>query len=413
MIFRRRGRWAIIPDRNMSHPRLSSAIKLLGELIAFNTQSAKSNLSLVEHVSDYLQSIGIKSATRLDESGEKASLLAHVGPAKNGGVALSGHTDVVDALGQKWQTPPFEITEKDGKLYGRGSCDMKGFIACVLASLPDFLAADLRLPAHVALSRDEELGSIGMKDMLALIEESGLRPAAAIVGEPTCMAVVAGHKAGCEMKTVFTGSEAHSSMPDAGVSAVHYAARFVIFLQELSAKMAASPTPDSPFSPPYGTINVGMLNGGTALNIIAGHCEVMWHYRPLPTDDSDAVIGEVEKYLYDELLPQMRAGGHPAQIVNEAVARYPGLTPCADSPAVMLAQSLSGLSNYAVVPFGADSGHFEKDNIPAVLIGPGDIAQAHKPDEFVEISELEKCLLFLDKLRERLSNDKPLAVKSN
>ena len=198
--FRRRGRWAIIPDRNMSHPRLSSAIKLLGELIAFNTQSAKSNLSLVEHVSDYLQSIGIKSATRLDESGEKASLLAHVGPAKNGGVALSGHTDVVDALGQKWQTPPFEITEKDGKLYGRGSCDMKGFIACVLASLPDFLAADLRLPAHVALSRDEELGSIGMKDMLALIEESGLRPAAAIVGEPTCMAVVAGHKAGCEMK---------------------------------------------------------------------------------------------------------------------------------------------------------------------------------------------------------------------
>ena len=397
----------------MSHTRLSSAIKLLGELIAFNTQSAKSNLSLVEHVSNYLKNIGINSTVRLDETGEKASLLAHVGPAKDGGVALSGHTDVVDALGQKWQTPPFEMTEKDGKLYGRGSCDMKGFIACVLASLPDFLAADLHLPAHVALSRDEELGSIGMKDMLALIEESGLRPAAAIVGEPTCMAVVAGHKAGCEMKTVFTGFEAHSSMPDAGVSAVHYAARFVVFLDELSAKMATSPTPGSPFSPPYGTINIGILRGGTALNIIAGHCEVMWHYRPLPTDDSDAVIGEVEKYLYDELLPQMRAGGHPAKIFNEAVARYPGLTPCADSPAVVLAQSLSGLSDYAVVSFGADSGHFEKDNIPAVLIGPGDIKQAHKPDEFVEISELEKCLFFLDNLRNRLSSGEPLTLSAD
>ena len=293
---------------------------------------------------------------RLDESGEKASLLANVGrlpKTRRGRAICPDNTDVVDALGQKWQTAPFEMSEKDGKLYGRGSCDMKGFIACVLASLPDFLAADLHLPVHVALSRDEELGSIGMKDMLALIKESQHRPAVAIVGEPTRMAVVAGHKAGCEMRTVFTGYEAHSSMPDAGVSAVLYAARFVVFLEQLSARMAASPLAGSLFSPPYGTINTGILRGGTALNIIAGSCEVMWHYRPLPTDNADTVLQEVEKYLYEELLQQMRASGHPAEINNEIIARYPGLSPSPDSPAVMLAQTLSGISDYAVVPFGA------------------------------------------------------------
>lgn len=387
----------------MSHALLPTAVNLLTELVSFNSESSLSNLPLVERIREYLSAAGLPVETRLDESGEKASLLATLGPAVGGGVVLSGHTDVVDAVNQRWQTPPFELREQDGRLYGRGSCDMKGFIACVLAQVPAFAAANLKTPAHIALSRDEELGCIGMPDMLDMISKAKISPSVAIVGEPTSMRVVAGHKGGCEVRTVFTGTPAHSGSPSAGSGAVVPAARFVVFLAELEEEMRNNQRAESMFNPPHGLINAGILRGGEARNIVPGNCEVMWHYRTLPEEDAAVLVGRARDYAAQKLLPAMRAGGHFANIEMHIESEYPGLSPDADSPAVKLAQTLLGESSYAVAPYGADAGHFQRGGIPAVLVGPGDIAQAHKPDEFIALSEMERCLCFLDDLRGYLS----------
>lgn len=386
----------------MTHPLLPAAIDLLSRLTSHNTESSRPNLQLVEEVRAYLQSHRLESTVALDDTGQKASLLCTIGPQADGGVVLSGHTDVVDALGQRWQTPPFDLTEKNGRLHARGACDMKGYIACVLAAAPQFAAAAIARPVHIALSRDEEIGSVGMPQMLDMIKDGGMRPAIALVGEPTEMRIIAGHKAGHEMLTEFTGSEAHSSMPAAGTSATVPAARFVDFLARLSDDMAQQPVPGSPFNPPHGSINIGIIRGGTAKNIIAGKCVVDWHYRSLPDEDAEDIIGRARRYAMEELLPQMRAAGHPADIAFMEESSYPGLSPSADSPAVQLAQQLLGEDGFGVVSFGADSGHFQQDGIPAVLVGPGSINQAHKPDEFIEIDQLDKCLHYLDTLQRHL-----------
>lgn len=388
----------------MPHSLLPQAITLLTQLTAHNTESSRPNLQLVSEVETYLRGHNLPVQVALDETRQKATLLCTIGPAVNDGVVLSGHTDVVDALGQTWQTPPFELTQKDdGCLYARGACDMKGFIACVLAAAPAFAAANLARPVHIALSRDEEIGSVGMPQMLDLLRESGLKPAAAVVGEPTEMKIIAGHKAGHEMVTIFHGAEAHSSMPSAGSSATVPAARFAVFLDELSQEMAAQPVAGSLFNPPHGSINVGIVHGGTAKNIIAGKCMVDWHYRSLPGEDASVVVERARRFAMEELLPQMRAGGHKAEIEFIEESNYPGLQPLPDSPALKLVQELLGQEEYGVVPFGADSGHFQQGGIPAVLVGPGSIRQAHKPDEFVAIAQLEACLGFLDSLRQRLA----------
>lgn len=374
-------------------------MSLLAELVAFNTESSRSNLALVRRAESVLSDVGAATAVKKNAAGDKASLFATIGPAVSGGVVLSGHSDVVDALKQTWRSPPFELTEADGRLHARGACDMKGFVACALAQAPAFAAAKLKRPLHVALSRDEEIGSIGMPDMLAMIAQTGLSPAAAIVGEPTRMRVVSGHKAGYEMRTTFTGVAAHSSLPAAGASAIVPAARFAVFLAALSESMARTPAAGSPFEPPHGIINVGIVRGGSARNIVADHCEVQWHYRPLPEDDAAGVVAQAERYCEEELLPMMRVNGHAAEIKTITDAYYPGLAPRPGGSAVRLAQTLlDDDSPPAVAPYGADAGYFQQAGIPAVLVGPGDIAQAHKPDEFIAVSELERCLRFLDAL---------------
>ena len=388
----------------MPHPLLKDTISLLGKLTAHNTEPSRPNLALVDEVRDYLRAHDLPAQVELDETRQKASLLCTIGPAVDGGIVLSGHTDVVDALGQTWQTPPFTLTEKSGNLHARGSCDMKGFIACVLANAPAFAAANLSRPVHIALSRDEEIGSVGMPQMLEMFRATNLAPAAAIVGEPTEMKIIAGHKAGHEMLTVFKGVAAHSSMPSAGSSATVAAARFAVFLDGLSREMAASPLAGSLFDPPHGSINVGILRGGTAKNIIASECVVDWHYRSLPGEDANLIIERARKYAMEELLPQMRANGHAAADIEfMEESNYPGLLPEEDSPALALARELLGEQDYGVVPFGADSGFFQQGGIPAVLVGPGSIQQAHKPDEFIAIAQLESCLTFLDALRLRLA----------
>ncbi|MGU9951019.1 MAG: acetylornithine deacetylase [Gammaproteobacteria bacterium WSBS_2016_MAG_OTU1] len=386
----------------MTHPRLPAAIEWLQQLVAFDTIPARSNKPLIAHVASRLRDeYGIDSMQK--EGGEdKTSFFATIGPQNSGGVALSGHTDVVDVIGQDWTKQPFALTEQDDKLYARGSCDMKGFVACALAMAPIFTAAPLQKPIHYAFSRDEEIACAGSEDMIALIKESGLTPESIIVGEPTRMKTISGHKTGLTMRTIFHGFAAHSSMPSAGVSTIPYAAKFIGHLRELELAMAATANSSSPFVPPHGTINVGTIHGGTALNIFAAECTMDWHYRGMPDDDMDKFAADINGFLQEVLLPEMQASGHPASIENIRVSSYPGLI-AQPSSALELIETLTGDASQQVVSFGTEAGHFQRAGMSSAVIGPGDINQAHKPDEYIEIAQLDKCLHFMDKLCKHLS----------
>lgn len=381
----------------MTHPRLPAAVEWLRQLVAFDTIPSHSNKPLAAHITERLQRENTITLAQKPGGNDKVSLLGTIGPCLDGGVVLSGHTDVVDTAGQHWTLPPFTLSEREGRLYARGSCDMKGFVSCALAMAPVFAAAKLKKPVHFAFSRDEEIACAGTADMLAMFTESGMTPALAIIGEPTRMQTVAGHKAGLTMQTCFYGTAAHSSMPSSGVSAIPFAARFVGHLEQLEVRMAAAADAASPFVPPHGTINVGVINGGTALNIFAAQCKMEWHYRGMPGDDLDAFEATINDFLQNTLLPQMRAGGHPADIINRRLSFYPGLQPL-ESPALKLVESLTANRRREVVSFGTEAGHFQRAGIPAAVIGPGDIGQAHKPDEYIELEQLSQCLYFLDKL---------------
>ena len=385
------------------HPRLADAIELLAELVGFDTVSTRSNRALIERIDQWLSQRGITSAVKLTPDGEKAVLLANIGPDLEGGVLLSGHTDVVEVADQDWDTPPFELHRKGDRLHGRGSCDMKGFIACAMAMAPEFAGAGLKRPVQLAFSRDEEIGCLGSCDLLELIDQSGLHPEVAIVGEPTGMQVVAGHKGGLVAHTEFHGVPAHSSLPDEGVSAIPFAARFICHLTDLEAAMAKEADPASPFCPGHGTINPGIIAGGTALNIFAAKCRLSWHYRSMPDEDLDRFIADIEGYLQSELLPGMTARWPGAGLDHQVEAAYPGLKPLAESPALALSRELTGSTKTSVLSIGTEAGYFQQAGISSVVLGPGDIAQAHKPNEFVDIDQLNQCLHFLDRLCERLS----------
>lgn len=395
-----------------AHPNLPEARRILADLIAHQTEPPHGNLPMCDYVGNILRAAGFAIHTSRTADGQKESVFAALGDdgtnlanGKRRGIVLSGHSDVVDASSQSgWKTPPFEMREKDGILFGRGACDMKGFIACALASAPAFAKAKLAEPLYFAMSRDEEVGCIGMPDMLALMRDAGAYPRLAIVGEPTTMQVVAGHKSGAEMRTIFTGTAAHSSRPDDGVSAIDYATKFAAFLLECGEKMKAAGDVNSRFTPHYDTINIGVIKGGAAKNIIAASCEMLWLYRALPQSDIGGFIAKTDNYINETLLPQMRASGHPASIDNRPLASYPGLIPDETSPAVQLAMDLTNAERWHTEPYGADAGQFAEDGIPTVIIGPGDIAYAHKPNEQISEDDLSECLLFLDRLRAAMSD---------
>ena len=379
--------------------RLNQTIDLLAELVGFETVSTASNLDLVDHVVEYLDHHGVKALLSKDERGEKANLLATIGPEVDGGIVLSGHTDVVPTTGQDWVTPPFEMVRRNGKLFGRGTADMKGFIACSLAVVPEFAASELRRPLHLAFSFDEEIGSRGAPILLGHLQEQPYWPAIAIVGEPTEMEIVSGHKGGFEMTTTIRGCEAHASDPRNGVNAIEYAARFIAFLQEIGRELEDETDVCSSFDPPWSTISVGRIEGGTARNIVAGECTFDWELRPLPGMDGKVVIDQIRAFVARELLPAMRARSPSAVIDTEVFSSLPGLERGSNMEAITLVRSLTGLNSDHVVPFGSDAGHFQEAGISTVLFGPGSIEQAHKSDEFIAISQIEACLGFLDRLR--------------
>ena len=374
---------------------------LLDKLIAFDTTSAKSNLALIAFVRDYLAGHGVASRLVHDETGTKANLVATLGPQRAGGVALCGHTDVVPVTGQSWDTEPFTLASRgrDGtRLYGRGTADMKSFIAVVLALVPDFLAARLTTPIHIVLSYDEEVGCFGMRRLLSHLGEALPRPEIAIIGEPTEMRVVTAHKGVAVFETEVTGVAAHSSAPAAGVNAVAYGAEIIGFIFQLGGALRAAAEPDSGFDPPWTTVNVAPVEGGTAINIIPAQCRFLWEFRTLPSADADALRARVDDFVAAEILPRMRAENPAAGVATRELCTVPSLRPEPGSAAETLAARLTGANSTHSVAFAAEAGMLQQSEISTVICGPGNIAQAHQPNEWIARSQIDACAAFMTRL---------------
>lgn len=385
---------------------LESAVETLGALIAFPTISADSNLALIDWARARLAPLGAEIQLSHDPSGAKANLFASFGPRVDGGVALSGHTDVVPVEGQPWTADPFVMREAGGLLFGRGACDMKGFIACALALAPRFAAAPLSRPLHIALTYDEEVGCMGAPVLLEALAKTGPKPGICIIGEPTEMRVIEAHKAVHERTTRFCGLAGHGSRPELGVNAVEYAARFVAELLEVKEALIARAPAGSPFEPPWSTLNVGKIHGGLAHNVIADHAEVEWEFRPVNEADR-AFVDEAAQACEARLAPLMRAIHAGAGAATEIIGAVRGLEHMAKSEAADLAAALiagsGGTPSRGTVSFGTEAGLFQEQGISTVVCGPGSIAQAHKADEYVGRDQLAACLGMIGGLMERLS----------
>jgi acetylornithine deacetylase len=388
----------------VSDVRTGEAVQVLERLVAFESISARPNLDLVGYVREYLAARGVTAHLSYDDARARANLHATIGPAVDGGVVLNGHTDVVPVEGQVWTSDPFTLTERDGRLHGRGAVDMKGFLACMLASVPAWQARPLKRPIHVSMCYDEEIGGFGAPVLVEDMGRTAPRPSVAIVGEPTGMRIVSGHKGGFEMRTMITGFEAHASDPRKGANAIVSAARFIAMLDDLGRELAAAPRVGSPFDPAWTTISVGTIHGGAARNIIAGSCVFDWELRPVPGDDGTALIARIDDYARTVLLPEMRAASPAADIRTVTEACVPPLNHEDAREAVALLCELTGQNSADVVSFGTDAGHFCNAGISTVVFGPGSIDQAHKPDEYIERSQIDACMSFLDRLGDRLAH---------
>lgn len=368
---------------------------LLARLVAFDTTSAYSNAALIDFVEAYLAGHGIAARRVTSEDGHKASLFATIGPEVAGGVVLSGHTDVVPVADQTWTSDPFEVVAREDRLYGRGTCDMKGFIACVLALVPEFVRAPLSVPLHLALSYDEEVGCLAAPALIDALLGSVPLPAFAIIGEPTEMRVAQAHRGIASFATSITGRAGHSSQPGAGVNAIVNAAECIATLRQL----ANDEESQAPVAGESTTINIGRIEGGTAVNIIAQRCRFVWECRSDDERAGDRLHAGLDAWARRALLPPLRAVAPEADVVTERLVAAPPLLMVPGSPAVALALSLSGQNQAGRVAFASEAGQFQKAGIPAVVIGPGSAAQAHQPDEYVSREQLESCLSFLQRLR--------------
>jgi acetylornithine deacetylase len=372
--------------------------EMIERLVAFDTTSAKSNLQLIDFVDAYLRDLGVP--TRRTGDGGKANLFATIGPEIAGGVVLSGHSDVVPVDGQAWSHDPFDAVERDGRLYGRGTADMKSFIAVALAMVPDFLAAPLARPLHLAISYDEEVGCLGVSKLIEDIKAALPLPRMVIIGEPTSMQIVNAHKSITALRTVITGKPAHSSQPQRGASAILAAGKLINHIGEMAAAKRGSAPAGSPFDPPYTTFNVGTVEGGAALNIIPQHCAFSWEFRALPEDDPRDILAEFERFAGEAVLPSLREFEPAAEIVTQVMADVVALVPESDGAAEALVRSLSRRNVTSVVSFGTEGGLFQQAGFSTVVFGPGSIDQAHQPDEFIDLQQVEACEAFLYKLRD-------------
>ena len=375
-----------------------SPIDMLGKLVSFDTTSAYSNLDLIHFVRDYLAGHGVEAEILPNSDGKKANLFATVGPKRPGGVALSGHTDVVPVQGQPWDTDPFELVQKGSRLYGRGTCDMKAFSATALALVPEMVSRPLSRPLHFCLSYDEEVGCLGAPEMIAQLGEKLPKPALVVVGEPTDMRVVSAHKGMWFFRVTVTGKEAHSSQTHRGVSAVMTGARLIAKLDEMAKRLRDTADPGNRFPPPYTTIHVGTANGGTAPNIISRHFEFVCDIRNLPDDDPAALQQEFVDWYTAEILPEMHAIDPDTGIETVTENAVVGLREELGSEAEEFVRAITGDNDTTYVPYGTEAGQFQEAGMSVVVCGPGSIDQAHQPNEFIEIDQVHQCEAFLRKV---------------
>ncbi len=373
----------------------------LARLVAHDTTSRRSNLALIEDVEAHLDAHGVTHQRVPSADGTRAGLIARIGPAREGGVVLSAHTDCVPVEGQPWSRDPFTLHRDGQRLSGRGTTDMKGFVAAVLAAVPAMVSAELARPVLLALSYDEEVGTLGAPDLVAALLASQPRPSAVLVGEPTELRVVTAHKGVRVITTEVEGRDGHSSQPQHAANAVVAAARLAVAIDEL-ARVHREAAVDSRFDPPYTTFNLAMIEGGQAINIVPRTCTLRWEYRPVPADDSEAIFEQVRRIADQQVVPALTAdtGAGGVRFRVEAVARALAAD---DGPAEQLARLISGDTRPAgTVPFGTDGGHFQAAGLSTVVWGPGSIAQAHQPDEWIAASQLEACAAGLDRLIDHL-----------
>jgi acetylornithine deacetylase len=383
--------------------RLDAALAMLERLVGFDTESAKSNLDLAAFVEDYLKSLGVAYVKIPNAAGDKAALFASVGPNRDGGIVLSGHTDVVPVEGQTWTSDPFKLRREANRVYGRGACDMKGFDAVCLAMIPEFQRARLASPIHILLSYDEETTCRGSLDTIARFGTDLPRPGAVLVGEPTLMQVADAHKSVAAYASIVHGHEAHSSKPSLGASAIETACDLVSELYRFGRELAASGDPTGRFDPPASTIHVGTIHGGTARNIMAGLCRFRWEFRALPGVAQSLALRRLEEYAAHVVTPRLTRYANDAFIETVTEVEVPGLKPESGSAAETLALKLARAKRTIAVSFASEAGQFQLANVPAVVCGPGSIDQAHQPDEYIEITQIEACIAFMRRLAGELS----------
>lgn len=384
------------PSSPSGDSRLAAAIGLLERLVSFDTESSKSNLALVAYVEEVLRAKGAPFVVVPNATGDKAAIFVTIGPMVDGGVVLSGHTDVVPVAGQNWTSDPFVLRRDGGRLYGRGATDMKGFDAVCLAMIDEFQRAPLRKPIHILLSYDEETTCAGPLDTIARFGLDLPRPGAVIVGEPTNMQVADAHKSIATFHTTVRGLEAHSSKPHLGANAIEGAAALVHDLYAFAGELAQGVGGrDERFDPPTSTLSVGTIHGGTARNILARECAFLWEFRGLPGAPQDLALRRLERHAAQVVLPRLRRFAPEASVETVVEVEVPGLCAESGSAAETLALKLTRSNRTIAVPYATEAGRFQGAGVPTVVCGPGSIDQAHQPDEFVEEAELQACIGFL------------------
>ncbi|PSJ58997.1 acetylornithine deacetylase [Pseudaminobacter soli (ex Li et al. 2025)] len=382
------------------------SIRILEKLIAFPTVSRDSNLDLIGHVAELLEAKGVSSQFIHSPDGHKANLFATIGPAGKPGVMLSGHTDVVPVDGQDWTVPPFEMTERDGKLFGRGAADMKGFVASAVVTC--LKASDMRLktPLHLALSYDEEVGCLGVRSLVEMLSAGPSRPLLCIVGEPTSMQVATGHKGKVAARATCHGREGHSALAPLALNALHLGCDFVGALRHEQARLAREGARDGDYDIPYTTVHAGKMNGGVALNIVPNLCHVDFEIRNVAADDPQIILGRLRGEAA-RIVAEAAAIAPEAAIDIQVTNTYPGLDTPVSSEAVAFVKSLTGANGTMKVAYGTEGGLFSRDlGTPTIVCGPGSMAQGHKPDEFVSIEQMRRCDAMLGKLLERLATER-------
>lgn len=389
-------------DARVTLPIRSATWEMLDRLIGFDTTSRESNLGLIEWVRDWLQSQGVASRLTYDPTGRKANLFATLGAGVRPGIVLSGHTDVVPVDGQPWDSDPFKATLKDGRVYGRGTADMKSYLAVALAMTPRFLAAPLRAPVHLALSYDEEIGCIGVRGLLADLAASGIEAAGCVVGEPTAMEVVVAQKGMHVYRCRVRGLEAHSALTPHGVNAIEYAAQLIVHIRRMADRIRSREPRNRGFDVPFTTLQTGTIRGGTAHNIVPRECEFQFEFRYLPGVDPAALLGEIESYARDVLEPEMRQVASDVGIDIRRSVDVPALVETEGDALAELARALARSEAVGRVAYATEAGLFQRAGIPSIVCGPGSIAQAHKPNEFIALDQIAKCEDFMDRLLQQL-----------